>query len=284
MRREVEGFEEVLELLENSIVNGNRHVTILIIFLGKGVSIMKRIINLFFCMSFCLAVSFLTNLGVTFASQNIEDDCLACHFEGSTIVPNAKQFENGTSWHDFHRGYSCTLCHPGSPGATPIPVASCGGCHNTTCAWHDFHENNQTYLDNSVGFTCYQCHTDCEPLSGDSDGDGVPDDADNCPADHNAGQEDSFPPQGNGCGDACDCEGNFDGDEDVDGDDAFTFKDDFGRSLFQIPCESGNPCSGDFTCDGDVDGDDAFTFKEDFGRSSFNNPCPACEVGGWCSY
>jgi hypothetical protein len=37
MRRDVEGFEEVLELLENSIVNGNRHVTILIIFLGKGV-------------------------------------------------------------------------------------------------------------------------------------------------------------------------------------------------------------------------------------------------------
>ena len=30
-------------------------------------------------------------------------------------------------------------------------------------------------------------------------------------------QEDTYPPGGNGCGDACDCEGNFDNDDDQDG-------------------------------------------------------------------
>jgi hypothetical protein len=33
-------------------------------------------------------------------------------------------------------------------------------------------------------------------------------------------------------------------------------------------------CEGDFDGDGDQDGTDAFTFKTDFGRSSFSNPCP----------
>jgi hypothetical protein len=52
-------------------------------------------------------------------------------------------------------------------------------------------------------------------------------------------QEDIYPPGGNGIGDACDCEGNF-------------------------------------NCDQNVDGLDAAKFKEDFGRSSIFNPCPAC--------
>ena len=42
------------------------------------------------------------------------------------------------------------------------------------------------------------------------------------------------------------CEGNFDNDEDVDGDDAFTFKSHFGRNLYQDPCTVDNPCNGDF--------------------------------------
>lgn len=33
-------------------------------------------------------------------------------------------------------------------------------------------------------------------------------------------------------------------------------------------------CEGNFDYDQDVDGGDAFTFKEDFGRSTFENPCP----------
>ena len=97
-------------------------------------------------------------------------------------------------------------------------------------------------------------------------------------------QEDSYPPQGNNCGDACECEGNFDGDGDCDGSDVFTFKTDFGRNLLRSPCESDNPCNGDFDCDGDVDGTDAAKFKEDFGRSPLSAPCPTCPTDPWCAY
>jgi hypothetical protein len=82
-------------------------------------------------------------------------------------------------------------------------------------------------------------------------------------------QEDTFPPQGNGLGDACDCEGDFDCDGDCDGTDASKFKVDFGRSAFENPCKSSETCNGDFDCDGDCDGTDAAVFKLDFGRSTF---------------
>ena len=43
---------------------------------------------------------------------------------------------------------------------------------------------------------------------------------DNCPSVYNPGPRKILPPGGNECGDACDCEGNFDCDEDCDGTDA----------------------------------------------------------------
>jgi hypothetical protein len=39
-----------------------------------------------------------------------------------------------------------------------------------------------------------------------------------------------------GIGDACECRGNFDGDTDIDGSDAFIFKLGFGRSSLFNPC------------------------------------------------
>ena len=108
------------------------------------------------------------------------------------------------------------------------------------------------------------CGDACESIP-DADGDGVPDGSDNCP-DHPNGpnlgtcihgtlgeictdsgecgtsgfcsmnQEDDYPPGGNGVGEACECEGNFDYDQDVDGSDAARFKSDFGRSFFSDPC------------------------------------------------
>ena len=143
--------------------------------------------------------------------------------------------------------------------------------------------------------------------------DGIPDSEDNCPAIRNGplggtctsgtigvtctvdgdcgtggfcsmNQEDTYPLQGNGIGDACDCEGNFDCDGDCDGSDAATFKIDFGRSTYNNLCESGDTCNGDFDCDGDCDGTDAAQFKDDFGRSGFSNPCPLCTPAPWCVY
>ena len=100
-------------------------------------------------------------------------------------------------------------------------------------------------------------------------------------------QEDSFPPQGNGIADACECEGNFNSyeDDDVDGSDASIFKADFGRGGYNSPCIDSEPCNGDFDCDSDVDGSDGAVFKADFGRGGFNSPCPPCVEGvEWCVY
>ncbi len=104
---------------------------------------------------------------------------------------------------------------------------------------------------------------------------------DNCAATYNPNQEDTYPPDGNGCGDACEWEGNFDDDQDQDGSEAATFKIDFGRSPFFTPCTNLSPCKGDFDCDVDVDGTDAAKFKEGFGRSQFSSPCPICPTESW---
>jgi hypothetical protein len=84
-------------------------------------------------------------------------------------------------------------------------------------------------------------------------------------------------------GDGCDCEGNFNCDDDCDGSDAHIFKQSFGRSSLMAPCTMDNPCNGDNDCDGDVDGFDASVFKQDFGRNQFNNACPVCVVKKQCS-
>jgi len=80
------------------------------------------------------------------------------------------------------------------------------------------------------------------------------------------------------------CEGNFDCDRDVDGSDAFSFRQSFGRSLVLNPCTTESPCHGDFNCDHDCDGTDAVTLKGDFGRGMFGNPCTECYVATWCNY
>jgi len=62
------------------------------------------------------------------------------------------------------------------------------------------------------------------------------------------------------------CEGDFNGDKDVDGSDLAIFAADFGRT----DCSGGPDCEGDFDEDGDVDGSDLATFAADFGRTD----CP----------
>ena len=62
------------------------------------------------------------------------------------------------------------------------------------------------------------------------------------------------------------CQGDFDGDGDVDGSDLAVFAVDFGRT----DCGAAPPCEGDFDADGDVDGSDLAVFAVDFGRTD----CP----------
>ena len=129
----------------------------------------------------------------------------------------------------------------------------------------------------------------------DTDGDGICNPyasgpactgTDNCPLVSNPGQADTYPPGGNGIGDACECEADFNCDGDVDADDVTAFLLDFGRERTYNPCTNGRFCYGDFDCDGDVDADDVTKFLEDFGREPSFKPCPACTQGarGWCTY
>jgi len=122
------------------------------------------------------------------------------------------------------------------------------------------------------------------PAPTETDEDAIPDGDDNCPLVHNPNQEDTYPPQGNGIGDACDCEADFDCNGNVDALDAMNFLWDFGRGAYYDPCTNARWCYGDFDCNGAVDADDVDKFLEDFGRSHYFNPCPACVVRDWCSY
>ena len=128
--------------------------------------------------------------------------------------------------------------------------------------------------------TSFACCYDTD----DSDEDGTGNICDNCPETPNPLQEDTHPPQGNGIGDACDCECDFDCSGGVDATDVTAFLSDFGRSTFNNPCTNAEPCNGDVDCNGSCDANDVTNFLTDFGRSQFNNPCPACEVGDWCVY
>ncbi|MBW2182696.1 MAG: sulfatase-like hydrolase/transferase [Deltaproteobacteria bacterium] len=122
-------------------------------------------------------------------------------------------------------------------------------------------------------------------VTDDIDKDGIPDNDDNCPYVFNPNQKDTYPPGGNGIGDACDCEGDFNCDGNVNALDAAFISGWFKkRTKLSNPCTNENPCYGDFDCDGDVDNDDKAIFYADFGRSKNNNPCPPCEVEEWCSY
>ena len=101
---------------------------------------------------------------------------------------------------------------------------------------------------------------------------------------YNPDQEDSYPPQGNNIGDACDCECDFDCSGGVDAIDVTAFLGDFGRSTLNNPCTNVSPCNGDVDCNVSVDAVDVDKLLEDFGRSQFFNPCPTCVAGDWCVY
>jgi len=166
--------------------------------------------------------------------------------------------------------------------------------------------NQEDRDEDGIGDFCDNCPDSSNPTQDDCDQDGVGDvcdnctdtdgdghgnpgfpntcDEDNCPNNYNPGQEDTYPPGGNGIGDACDCEGDFDCDGDIDETDAALFKADFGRNQYKNPCTNNNPCNGDFDCDGDVDWTDAEKFKADYDKRSSKDQCPPCAERPYCLY
>ena len=217
-------------------------------------------------------------------SGDVDDDGVPDITDNCPEIANASQ-ANGDG--DTH-GNACDNCptftneNQANSDSDSLGNAcdNCWGVSNTSQVDSDFDCPVKPYT------TDPRCGDACEFTGPDADSDGIIDSEDNCPSLSNLFQEDSYPPQTNGMGDACECEGNFDGDLDVDGTDASTFKGDFGRSKLINPCSNADPCNGDFECDIDVDGTNASKFKSDFGRSKISgNPCPTCIQGTqWCVY
>jgi hypothetical protein len=118
-----------------------------------------------------------------------------------------------------------------------------------------FLHNSTTLLAATHGRGMWTVETAAAPPP-DTDGDGVPDDVDNCPTVANADQADS---DGDGFGDACDCAGDIDGDADTDVLDFAVLLSHYGAS--------GLPpfTMGDRDGDGDVDVFDFAAFVGDFG-------------------
>jgi hypothetical protein len=169
----------------------------------------------------------------------------------------------------------CTYINNTDPCDDELFCNGIDTCSGGTCSFHPGDPCPPLFCDEDLD-SCIETQ--------DSDEDGVPDAEDNCPTTPNPNQEDTYPPQKNGIGDACDCEGNFDCDQDVDAEDVTRFLADFGRGRYFQPCVDGNPCNGDVTCDGDVDAGDVEMFLEDLGRGAYVQPCPQCTGEAWCSY
>jgi predicted phosphodiesterase len=227
--------------------------------------------------------------------QSIGDGCGRIYFTGHDHFYNHARIDDddGNPDNDLHQIIT---------GAGGAPMYDWNGLYSgDNGAWIPqlvFHEKQYSYIlaevtgltvtltmkHRTVPGTYEEAGDSLSFTYADADGDGRGETCDNCPTDLNPTQADTLPPGGNGIGDACDCEGNFDGDEDCDGTDVAVFKADFGRSQLNTPCRSGYPCNGDFSCDGDVDGTDAVLIKADFGRGQFNHACLSQLAGTWCSY
>ena len=191
------------------------------------------------------------------------------------------------------------------------------------CLSHPNGPNLGTYTSCAIGETCTNVDiccggpVACSMNQEDTDFDGLGDVCDNCPHTPNGpyggtciagsfgttvgsscntnedcgpggncdiSQTDTFPSGGNGIGDACECEGDFNCDGDVDYEDVSAFLMDLGRNVYFYPCTNENPCNGDLDCDTDVDALDVLKFIEDFLRNRWNTPCPTCDGGNWCVY
>jgi hypothetical protein len=111
---------------------------------------MKKIITV--CFILCAAI-ILVGAQTGFASPTYEGVCITCHGEGFS-----------SPLHTIHTGQACTICHPGTAGAIPIPSSNCIVCHPPAnpglCPLI-----NDSRAGAAHGQTCLACHIDCNPTT-----------------------------------------------------------------------------------------------------------------------
>jgi hypothetical protein len=106
---------------------------------------MKKFITV--CFILCAAIT-LVGAQTGFAYETIEGGCLPCHSKGTL--------------HSLH-SVSCTACHPGASGNTPIPSANCIICHPPAdpgvCPLIFVKSRTNPTVNAHPQSTCLGCHT-----------------------------------------------------------------------------------------------------------------------------
>jgi len=109
---------------------------------------MKKLFTI--CFFIGAAIMILSAQSV-FAYSTLEGGCLlSCH--------------NADTLHGLHSG-SCTSCHPGSAGNTPIPTSNCIACHPRSGSRGLCPLINDSTAGASHGQRCLACHTECAPIT-----------------------------------------------------------------------------------------------------------------------
>jgi len=190
-------------------------------------------------------------------------------------------------------GGSPQTCTPGTGGTETCngidddcDASTDEGLGVTTCGSGSACEVTVNNCSDGSSQTCYAGQVERCSDNVDDDCDGSTDESSSCATTERCGNSvdddfDGSTDEGS-CANTEYCEGDFNGDGDVDDDDLDIFRTEyFLRLWFSNPCTDADPCYGDFNCDTSVNNIDLTTvFNKDYERTD----CPDRMPGRWCNY